>query len=75
VDVLDLPLCRRPPQAGSGYGREARCLRSQPAPDAFRPLVCVPGKCPVLLLFCAEFFYVLSSHCWDFRSSIGVEEF
>jgi hypothetical protein len=27
ADVLDLPLRRRPPQAGSGYGREAGCWR------------------------------------------------
>jgi hypothetical protein len=27
ADVLDLPLRRRPPQAGSKYGREAGCRR------------------------------------------------
>jgi hypothetical protein len=60
TDVLDLPLCRRPPQAGSGYGREAGCWRPQPAPDASRPWVCVLGKCLVLLLFYAEFFMFLA---------------
>jgi hypothetical protein len=55
ADVLDLPLRRRPPQAGSNYGREAGCLRPWPARDASRLWVCVPGKCPILLLFCAEF--------------------
>jgi hypothetical protein len=50
-------------------------LAPSASPDASRPWVCVPGKCPVLLLFRAEFFYVFSSYCWDFRSSLGIEEF
>jgi hypothetical protein len=59
MDVLDLPLRRRPPQAGSVYGREAGGgALSQPVmrPDLG---VCVPGECPILLLFCAEFFVPL----------------
>jgi hypothetical protein len=75
TDVLDPPLRRRPPQAGSGYGREAGCWRSQPAPDASRPWVCVPGKCPVLLLFCAEFFTFLALTVGTFVRPQGLRSF
>jgi hypothetical protein len=54
VDVLGLPPRRRPPQAGSGYGREAGCRRPYPACDASRPWVCFPSKYPILLLYCTE---------------------
>jgi hypothetical protein len=56
ANVLGLPLRRRPPQAGSRYGREAGRWHPYPARDAPWPWVCVPGKCPILFLFCAEFF-------------------
>jgi hypothetical protein len=75
ADVLDPPLRRRPPQAGSGYGREAGCWRSQPARDASRPWVCVPGKCPVLLLLCAEFFTFLALTVGIFVHPQGLRSF
>jgi hypothetical protein len=75
ADVLDLPLRRRPPQVGSGYGREAGCWRPQPAPDASRPWVCVPGKCSVLLLSCAEFFMFLALTVGIFVRPQGLRSF
>jgi hypothetical protein len=54
ADVLGFPPHRRPPQASSGYGREAGCRRPYPARDAPRPRVRFSAKCPILLLFCTE---------------------
>jgi hypothetical protein len=54
ADVLGFPPRRRPPQAGSGYGREAGCRCPYPARDAPRPRVRFSGKCLILLLFCTE---------------------
>jgi hypothetical protein len=53
-DVLGFPPRRRPPQAGSGYGREAGGRCPYPARDAPRPRAHFSGKCPILLLFCTE---------------------
>jgi hypothetical protein len=72
VDVLDLPLRRRPPQAGSKYDREAGRWHPYLARDAPRPRVCVPGKCPILLLFCAEFFTPLILTHWVFVCPQGL---
>jgi hypothetical protein len=60
VDVLGLPLHRRPPQAGSEHGREAGCWCPYPARDVSRVWVRVPGECPLLLLFCAELPLILT---------------
>jgi hypothetical protein len=54
ADVLGFPPRRRPPQAGSGYGREAGCRCPYPARDAPRPQLRFSGKCSSLLLFCTE---------------------
>jgi hypothetical protein len=60
ADVFGLPLRRRPPQAVSGYGREAGCRCPYPARDASQPWVRFPGKCPILLLFCTELPLILT---------------
>jgi hypothetical protein len=60
VDVLGLPFCRRPPQAGSRHGREAGCQRPYPARDASRAWVRVSGECPLLLLSCAGLPLILT---------------
>jgi hypothetical protein len=60
ADVLGFPLRRRPPQAGSGYGREAGCRCPYPAHDASLAWVRVPGECLLLLLFYAELPLILT---------------
>jgi hypothetical protein len=54
------PLRRRPPQAGSGYGRKAGCRRPYPARDASRAWVRVPGECLFLLLLCVGLPLILT---------------
>jgi hypothetical protein len=63
VDVLGFPPHRRPPEAGSGYGREAGCRRP-------RPRVRFSGKCPILLLFCTKSPFILTG--WAFVCPQGL---
>jgi hypothetical protein len=42
------------------HSREAGCRQPYPARDASQAWVCVPGECPLFLLFCAELPLILT---------------